>query len=261
MMHFLRTSLVTFLIVFGASAVFAAGDDFLSLGHLKMNPRDNASLQRGAQTFMNYCSGCHSLKYLRYSGMAKGIGITDEQGNIAEDLVKNNLIFTDAKIHDQIKVAMKPLMSSQWFGVAPPDLTMITRLRGQDWVYNYLLGFYQDKTRPWGVNNAIYPDVAMPHVLAELQGVQEPIYHEVTTTIDGEPQEHRTIVGMKLVKPGQLTPAEYQSTVTDLVNFLVFAAEPTKSDRMRMGLYVILFLTVLLCLAYLLKREYWKQVH
>lgn len=190
---------------------------------------DPASLQRGAKIFMNQCSGCHSLKYVRYRGMAQDIGIVDRDGKVYDELVKHDLMFTGNKLEDPILTAMSPLQGKNWFGISPPDLSLVTRSRGVDWLYAYLRSFYADPKRPWGVNNKIFPDVAMPHVLANVQQ--------------------------------SMSPTEYDAYVADLVNFLAYVGEPVQLQRKRLGVWVLLFLGVFFVFAFLLKREYWKDVH
>jgi len=245
-----------------SGAVLAAGSaPTIDLGELKMDSNDQASLQRGARTFMNYCSGCHSLEYMRYERMATDIGITLDDGAVATDMLKKNLMFTSDKVGDQIHIAMRPKDSALWFGITPPDLTLETRARGNEWLYHYLKGFYVDPNKPWGVNNAVFPDVAMPHVLWELQGIQTPIYETHTVTVDNDTQQIKTLVGLQVTQQGTLTEAEYDQVVTDLVNFLAYVGEPNKSERERLGIWVILGLIIIGVFAYLLKREYWKDVH
>ena len=205
---------------------------------------DYASLQRGARLYMNECSGCHSLKYTRYDSLAKGIEITDEDGKVLDAIVKDNLIFTGVPLTSPIYTALQPQEGESWFGVAPPDLTLVARYRGVDWLYTYLRSFYADPKRPWGVNNLVYPDVAMPHVLLNLQGEQV-----------------LTDNGLKLVKPGKLSVSAYDTAVADLVNFLSFVAEPVQLERRKIGAWVLVFLGIFLVFSYLLKKEYWKDVH
>lgn len=190
---------------------------------------DKASLQRGAQIFMNHCSGCHGLKYLRYKGMAKDIGIVDQNGKVLDQAVKENLMFTGDKIEDPIRTAMTVEEGKAWFGIAPPDLSLVARSRGVDWLYAYLRSFYLDPKKPWGVNNTVYPDVAMPHILYNVQQ--------------------------------SLSPQEYDKFVADLVNFLAYAGEPTQLTRKRLGVWVLIFLGIFFVFAALLKREYWKDIN
>jgi ubiquinol-cytochrome c reductase cytochrome c1 subunit len=205
---------------------------------------DYASLQRGARLFMNECSGCHSLKYTRYDAMAKGIQITDESGKVLEQIVKDNLMFVGKSLTDPIATAMSPVDAENWFGVVPPDLTLEARYRGADWLYAYLRSFYVDPSRPWGVNNTVMPAVAMPHVLLNLQG-----------------EQILTPEGLKLVTNGSMTPQEYDTAVADLVNFLCYISEPVQSQRREIGAWVLVFLGIFVVFGYLLKREYWKDVH
>jgi ubiquinol-cytochrome c reductase cytochrome c1 subunit len=212
--------------------------------------KSTESLQRGARNFMNYCSGCHSLKYLRYNRLAADLKIPDSE-------VTKNLIFTSAKPFDEINTAM-PADSADWFGKQPPDLTLMARERGTDYLYSYLHGFYVDKTRPWGVNNLYLASTAMPHVLASLQGTQKPVYKSEK---DAHGSAKMELVGVEALTPGAMKPEEYDQFVRDTVNFLDYAAEPIKATRQSMGIFVMLFLLVFFVFTYLLKKEYWKDVH
>lgn len=205
---------------------------------------DYASLQRGARLYMNECSGCHSLQYTRYDSLAKGIQITDDAGKVLDKIVKENLMFVGDSITSPIKTAMSPVDAANWFGIAAPDLTLEAKYRGADWIYNYLLSFYVDKSRPWGVNNLVYPDVAMPHVLLDLQGMQE---------LKGDE--------LKITRPGTMSSAEYKQAVADLVNFLCYISEPAQNTRHAVGVWVLVFLSIFAVFSYLLKREYWKNIH
>jgi ubiquinol-cytochrome c reductase cytochrome c1 subunit len=208
------------------------------------------SLQRGARNFVNYCSGCHSLKYLRYSRLAADLKIPEAE-------VVKNLIFTGAKPFEEINTAM-PADSADWFGKQPPDLTLMARERGADYIFSYLKGFYIDKTRPWGVNNLYLPGTAMPHVLSSLQGLQNPVYKNEK---DAHGSAKMVLVGVAAMTPGAMKPEEYDQFVRDIANFLDYAAEPIKATRQSMGIFVVLFLLVFFVFAYLLKKEYWKDVH
>jgi ubiquinol-cytochrome c reductase cytochrome c1 subunit len=225
----------------------------------KIDLRDQASLQRGATIFMNYCSGCHGLEHLRYTQMAKGIGMVDGEGKTLDAIVTANLIFSGDRIGDLAAASMTKDQGKAWFGTKVPDLTLETKVRGPEWVYNYLLAFYPDPARPWGVNNAVFRDVAMPNVLEGLQGVQKPLYKTIGTDADNRPIEE--IIGFELIQKGEMTPEEFQQVAYDVTNFLVFASDPKKLERERLGVIVILFLIVFTALAYLLKREYWKDIH
>lgn len=207
---------------------------------------NEAAIQRGAKTFVNYCMGCHSAQYVRYKQLTK-VGLSEAQ-------VKDNLMFAGGKIGDKMTIAMKPADAAKWFGAPPPDLTLVARIRGADWIYTYLRSFYKDDSRPFGVNNVVFPSVGMPHVLVGLQGVQEA---EFGTDAHG----NKVIEGLNLVEAGSLTPAEYDATVRDLTTFLAYVSEPVKKDRQRLGVWVVLFLTVLFVLAYMMKKEWWKDIH
>ncbi len=212
---------------------------------------NEASLQRGAATFMNYCSGCHSMGLLRYNRLAEDLGIP-------EDLLKANLMFTSDKVGDQIHTSMIPAAEG-WFGKMPPDLTLTARARGDDWVYSFLKTFYVDASRPNGVNNLTLEGASMPHVLGGLQGWQ---------AVRHDDEEHAEASGhgssapdFEMIEEGTLSAKEYDRLVSDLTNFMVYAAEPIRLKRTELGAKVILFLIIFTFLAYLLKREFWKDVH
>lgn len=219
-----------------------------------INLDNQASLQRGAQLFVNYCMGCHSAKYHRWMHVAEDLGIPDR-------VVEENLIWiTDeqgkkAQIGSLMTIAMDEEYGTDIFGNPPPDLTLTTRSKGADWVYNYLRTFYLDEDSPTGVNNLVLTNAAMPHVLWPLQGWQRPVYE------DDEDGEGQHIVGLEQVSEGSMTPVEYDRAIGDLVNFMVYLGEPARMNRTAIGGWVLTFLIVLLVLAYLLKREYWKDVH
>jgi ubiquinol-cytochrome c reductase cytochrome c1 subunit len=216
-----------------------------------VDPTDKVSLQKGAQTFVNYCLNCHSASSMRYSRVAKDLGLTEEE-------VTKNLMFAGTKIGAPMDVAMPSAEAKKWFGTVPPDLSVITRARGSDWVYTYLKSFYLDPSRPTGVNNVIFKDVGMPHVLWERQGYAEPIFAE---NHGGEGAEHKVITGTKVVTPGSENPGQYDETVHDLVNFMTYMGEPSKLERIRLRPWVMLFLVLFVGLAYLLKKEYWRDIH
>jgi len=243
----MRKLILATLLVLAPAALLAA--ETAHLEHADIDLRDQASLQRGAKYFMNYCNGCHSLKYMRYNRLAKDLGID-------EIALRQNLLFGDAKPGDLIEKSMTDDDALKWFGVVPPDLTLVTRWRSPDWVYTYLKSFYMDDTRPYGVNNVLFPLVGMPHVLGDLQGRQEPV-----TVPAADPAAQPIIEGVKLVEEGGLSPKEYDTMVRDITGFLTYAGEPFQLERERLGRYVILFLGFLFILAYLLKKEYWKDVH
>ncbi|MEZ6966327.1 cytochrome c1 [Aeromonas sp. S9(2024)] len=229
-------------------AVAAGGNFPLDKAHYELD--DKTSLQRGAATFMNYCAGCHSTQYQRYNRVAADLGIP-------EDLMKANLIFTDAKVGDLMKSAMFEKDAAKWFGAPPPDLTLVARVRGADWIYTYLRSFYVDPTRPFGVNNAVFPSVGMPHVLEPLQGT--PRAEFTTHTVDGV--ETQQVVSIKSDGNGEMDNEEYDQTVLDLVNFLVYSAEPVQQERERMGFWVLGFIVIFFIFTVLLKKEFWRDVH
>jgi ubiquinol-cytochrome c reductase cytochrome c1 subunit len=210
-----------------------------------------ASLQRGARNFVNYCMGCHSARYVRYSRLARDLGLTEQQ-------VIDNLMFTGERVHETMRIAMRPEDAARWFGVPPPDLTLIARSRGTDYVYSFLRSFYLDPSRPTGVNNLVLPGTSMPHVLWELQGLQAAVY-------DGESDAqnsavHKRFKEFQLARPGSLSPQEYDQFVRDTVNFLDYIGEPMQLERRSLGFKVLAFLVVFFLFAYLLKKEYWKDV-
>lgn len=234
---------------------FAAGGG-AALEHANNDITDKASLRNGAQTFMNYCFGCHELKYQRYNRTFADLGIDEKEG-------AKTLIYTDAKVGDHITNTMPKKEAAAWFGSTPPDLTLVTRYRGgADWVYTYLRSFYSDSSRPFGVNNVIFKDVGMPHVFQQLQGVQE-LSAEAKAMLQLPVTEQRPLTTNDLVltQPGDLSPADYDIVIRDLANFLEYTGEPIKAERHRLGYWVLGFLVVLFIFSYLLKKEYWRDVH
>jgi ubiquinol-cytochrome c reductase cytochrome c1 subunit len=219
--------------------------------HIKIDTSDINSLQRGARVFVNFCMGCHSAAYMRYNRLGKDLGIN-------EATLQENFMFGTDKPGNTMNTSMRKSDAEKFFGVVPPDLSVNARSRGDDWLYTYFMTNYSDPTRPFVVNNLQFKDTAMPHVLWELQGIQKPVYETVTredgTTID-------RIAKLELDIPGTQTPEEYKRTVYDLVNFLVYLAEPAKLKRQKIGVWVIIYLIIFLIIAYFLKKEYWKDVH
>ena len=235
----MKKLLIALVMMLPTLAVAAGGG--ANLMHAPIDPTDKASLQSGAKLFMNYCFGCHATQYQRYNRVAKDL-------DIPLDLMKENLIFTGVKVGSLMENSVDPKEGAKWFGQTPPDLTLVTRARGTDWVYTYLKSFYADPERPFGVNNVLFKDVGMPHVLQELQGLP---------TLEGE-GEHQILVSDS---SGELSVDEYDQAVTDLVNFLNYSGEPSKLEREDMGKWVIAFLCVFFIIAYFLKKEYWRDVH
>ena len=214
-----------------------------------INGANQASLQRGAKVFVNYCLNCHSAASMRYNRL-RDIGLTEQQ-------IKANLLFAGEKVGDPMVVAMSKKEAKTWLGAPPPDLSVIARARGADWLYTYLRGFYRDETRPTGWNNVAFDKVGMPHVLWQLQGEQQ-LKVEEATDAHGNKAESHTLV---LTKPGKLSPGEYDILVADLVNYLVFMGEPARTQRMQLGLVVLLFLAFFFVVARALKKEFWKDIH
>jgi len=221
------------------------------LMHANNDVANKASLQRGARNFANYCSGCHSAKYVRWNRLAVDLDLTDAQ-------VKDNLIFTGAKATDSMTINMDPADGKSWFGKTPPDLSLIARSRGADYLYTFLHSFYLDASRPTGMNNVVLPAVAMPNVLWELQGLQKAVY-EGKTSEDGK-RVDKEFKGLEAETKGKLSPEEYDEFVRDTVNFLDYVGEPGQVERRSLGIRVTGFLLILFLLAYALKKEYWKDV-
>lgn len=249
-----------------------------------INLADQTSLQNGAKLYINYCAGCHSMEYVRYSRIAQDLGLSEEE-------VMNNLILGDKKFGDTLEKSMNPKLAKKWFGVDPLDLTLAARVRGEDWLYNYLIAFYKDESRPFGVNNTVFPDVGMPHIFADLQGEQ--VLSEEWVSAESTIAEAKNIIADKEASEsakadaekrmheaeatkdelsatgkiflqtaeGQLTPEEYKEEVRDLVTFMAYTANPVKLQSKSMGIWAILFLVLLLIPAYFLKKEFWKDVH
>jgi ubiquinol-cytochrome c reductase cytochrome c1 subunit len=235
------------LFLFAGSARAAGGEaELMRAGN---DIHNVASLQRGARNFMNYCSGCHSAQFVRYNRIAADLQIPESE-------LKANLMFTGERPFDTIKTAMHAEDARRWFGNAPPDLSLIGRSRGSDYLYTFLKTFYADPTKSTGTNNLVLPGTAMPHVLAPLQGLQvaefETVQHGGTTS-----EEFRRF---ELAQKGALTPAQYDEFVRDTVNFLEYIGEPVQAKRQQLGVWVILFLLLFTVLAWLLKKEYWKDV-
>ncbi len=212
---------------------------------------DKPSLQRGAKTFVNYCMGCHSAAYMRYNRMGEDLGIE-------ESILQSNLMFGTEKSGDTMMIAMQKIDAEKFFGTAAPDLSVIARSRGADWLFTYFMTFYRDDSRPFGVNNLAFKDVAMPHVLWELQGIQKPIFKKIESE-DGT--QHEVIDHLEIETQGLLDSKDYKNMVNDLVNFLVYIGEPAQIQRKKTGVIVILYFLILLVIVYMLKREYWKDVH
>ena len=236
-------NLITLILLVTLSFGVVASEE-VELQEADIDLSDNESLQRGAKHFVTYCLGCHSAKHMRYLRFAMDVGV--DQKKMLEDIAPEG-----ASIYDQLHSAMNKHDAEKWFGVQPPDLSLIARSRGADWLYTYLKSYYSDAARPFGVNNLVFEDTAMPNPLWQLQGEQ---HAEIRKTIYGE------YTKLVLDDPGTLTEREFDVFVNDLVNFLVYVGEPVQLERERLGKYVIIFLLMFLVIAYLLKKEYWKDV-
>ncbi len=240
----MKRILSTLLLLLSFSA--HASSSGVKLEDADIDLTDTVSLERGAKHYVTYCLGCHSAKHIRYKRIALDLHLDESE-------ILKNVAPLGAGIYDQMHSAMNGHDAEKWFGTTPPDLSLIARSRGADWLYSYLKGFYAEKGKPTGVNNSVFKDVAMPNVLWQLQGTQV----AVVKNIDG----HDVVTELKLEQPGQMSPKEFDKMVNDLVNFLVYVGEPVQLERQQMGKYVLFFILMFIALAYLLKKEYWKDVH
>lgn len=252
--------IVPVLVVVVLGSVGGAGHG-VALQSANVDLSDKDSLQRGVKYYQNYCAGCHSLKFSRYNRVAQDIGLNSDEGFSEDDvttLLTENLIFTrdeDGKQHKTgslMKTAYSTKAASEAFGTSVPDLSLVGRSRGSDWIYSYLMGFYLDDSRPMGVNNTVFKDVGMPHVLAELQGYQ---------TLEHADGDDHGAPKLTLSKPGKLSAAEYDQVAHDLTNFLAYVSEPAQLSRTTIGILVMLFLVLFFGVALALEKEYWKDIH
>lgn len=236
--------LLGMLVVTLFSSVTVAAESGPPLDPVYVNLSDKASLQRGARLFVNYCLSCHSAAYMRYNRMGEDLGISN-------GVLKENFLFATDKAGDLMISNMPAENAKKWFGVVPPDLTLAAKVRKPDWIYTYLRSFYLDEYTASGWNNTLFENVAMPHVLYGLQGTQR------LTGTDSEAKKPE----FELVVQGTMTPEEYDNAMRDLTNFMVYLAEPIKLKRHTVGVFVIIFLIILMISAYLLKKEYWRDIH
>jgi ubiquinol-cytochrome c reductase cytochrome c1 subunit len=255
--------LVPALVVFILGSVSGGAGHGAALQSANIDLHDKQSLQNGAKYYVNYCMGRHSLKFSRYNRMAEDMGLNEEHGLTGDDvstLLKENMIFTydedgkQDKVGSLMKNAYSPKAAAESFGTSLPDLSLVGRSRGTDWIYSYLKGFYLDSSRPMGVNNTVFKDVGMPHVLWELQGWQEMEHAEGDGEHHGEPT-------LTLSKPGKMSPGEYDQVVRDLTNFLTYVSEPAQLSRKMYGVFTLLFLLLLFGVSWMLEKEYWKDIH
>ena len=239
-----RFTTLLYALIAAPVLAFASGGT-VPLDKAPIDLADHESLQRGARIFINQCLNCHSAGYMRYSRL-QDLGLTEDQ-------IKENLLFTSEKPGETMSVAMTKADAKAWFGATPPDLSVISRSRGADWLYTYLRSFYRDESRPSGWNNLVFDKVGMPHVLWTLQGEMVPVHKKVG--------EHEVIDHLALAKPGSVTLAQYDAMMSDLVNYMVWMGEPAKMQRQQLGLMVLGFLAVFFVVAYYLKKEFWKDIH
>ena len=259
------TVLFALLLLVPCGALAAEGSSW-PMKPFEPRQQDYPSLQRGFTLYVNYCLGCHALGYQRYERTADDL-------KLPHDIVLDNLIFDGKQIGSLITTAMPSEPAQKWFGVTPPDLTLVANLRGPGWVYNYLNAFYVDDSRPFGVNNKVFPNVAMPDVLLELQGIPKEACHQVPKHAPNGGEMRDPLVPGKAITEekcgfidvvegtGKLTPAQYEQATYDITNFLYYVAEPTRHERYHLGVYVLMFLVILYVFTALLGREYNKEVH
>jgi ubiquinol-cytochrome c reductase cytochrome c1 subunit len=241
--------LITAVLLLPVASFTASASGGAGIEHSGANINDVSSLQRGAKWYVNYCLSCHTLSYQRYNRLAKDL-------DLSEEMVMENLVYSDAKFGETMDISMDPEQAKAWFGKTPPDLSLIGRSRGADWVYAYLRGFYQDGKGGW--NNTMLPNASMPHVLWRLQGIQTPVYRQETTESGFT---HDVIDHFELTTPGTQSAQEFEETTRDIAAFLEYVGEPAKLKRKSIGVWVILFLVIFTFIAYLLKAEYWRDVH
>lgn len=254
MKHFLLSLAIALAAPFAAVAPAHAASEGVAWDRAPNVTNDLAALQNGAKLFVNYCLSCHSAAFMRYNRLAD-IGLSEQQ-------IKDNLLFTTDKVGETMKSAINPQQAKEWFGAVPPDLTLIARSRsghggtGADYLYTFLRTFYRDPTKPTGWNNLAFPNVGMPHVLWELQGEREPVFD----TIKSHGQEEQIFKGWKQVSAGTMTPLQYDQAIGDLVGYLQWMAEPVQNTRVRVGVWVLLFLGVFTVIAWRLNAAFWKDV-
>ena len=252
----MKKLILILLAAFGiACGAHASGGEAMVWDKAPSNTNDLPSLQSGAKLFVNYCLNCHSAAFMRFNRL-RDIGLTEQQ-------IKDNLLFTTDKVGDTMKSAIDPRQAKEWFGANPPDLTVIARSRsgpagsGADYLYTYLRTYYRDATKATGWNNLVFPDVGMPHALWELQGTREPLFE--SREVHGH--ETKVFTGWKQLSPGTMTPLQYDHAVGDLVGYLQWMGEPEQNTRVRVGVWVLLFLGVLTFVTWRLNAAFWKDIH
>ena len=246
-MKSIMTRLLPVLCMLWTPAGLTAGGGNEHLDSAYINLSDKVSLRNGAHTFVNYCLSCHEASFMRYERMAQDLGID-------KDSLEQSMMFATEKPGELMTVNMSDQNAKSWFGVVPPDLSLTARSRGPDWIYTYLRGFYRDESASTGWNNTLYPNVAMPHVLSEWEGMKKANYE---TSANGA----KVLAGFEQLSPGAMSTQEYDNAIRDLTNFMVYLAEPAKLVRYRIGFWVMVFMLVFVGLSYLLKKEYWRDVH
>lgn len=253
-MKYLIKTILMLPLVMGINAMASSGETFPA-DHFSADMSQKDGIQRGAKYYVNYCQGCHSLKFQRYNRIGMDTGLD-------ADVIKKNLIFTGASIGQTMDSAIPADKAANWFGKVPPDLSLTARAKGKDYIYNYLRAFYQDSSKPTGVNNTVFPDVGMPHVLASLEGVKQAEYEEVCHEGEGGHQECvKHLVGFSEPVGGSLSTNDYESVVRDLSQFLYYVSDPSEIKRHAIGPWVLGFLVIFTIMMYILKKEYWRDVH
>lgn len=238
--------LILIVILIFPSFLFGSSSNNFYKDKISIDINNQSSLQRGANIFMENCFGCHSLKYVRYKDMAEGVGLISSDGSI----IDKNFVFLGNNIYDSVSSSLSKNDSLKWFGTIPPDLSLISKYRGVDWLYNYMRSFYYDSNKIWGVNNLIFPGVNMPHVLVNYQGIQIAKYDD----------SQGVVKSLEIIKDGSMSISEYNSMIRDLVSFLSYVGDPNQIKRKNIGFFVILFLIFFSFIAYFLKKEYWKDI-
>jgi len=245
----MKTSIIKLLpliaVLVSPTAMSAGGNENLDSAYINLS--DKVSLRKGAHTFVNYCLSCHEASFMRYDRMARDLEIDDAT-------LRENLMFASTKPGDLMKVNMSAEDAKAWFGVKPPDLSLTARSRGPDWIYTYMRSFYRDESTTTGWNNTLYPNVAMPHILYEWQGMR-------TAQFETGGTGTKQLAGYEQLTPGTMDDRQYDDAMRDLTNFMVYLAEPAKMVRYKIGFWVMLFMLVFIGLAYALKKEYWRDVH
>lgn len=256
-MNEIKKSLFALIILvagFSAAPAVAAGTG-ADLEKADIDPSAIPSLQRGARNYMNYCSGCHSAQYVRFNTIGEHLELSDDQ-------LVDNLMFNAEKTFETIRAAMPAADAERWYGVAPPDLSLMARSKGADYIYTFLKSFYVEEDSPTGVNNIVMPATSMPHVLWELQGYQRANFSEHEETDNaGNVTTTSHFEGFEQVSAGKLNAEDYDDFVRDTVNFLAYIAEPIRGERRKIGTWVIMYLIVFCIIALMLKKQIWKDVH